>query len=67
MNQESTKRILNAAPGTYTSSNWQGYNILVTRRDEGQGFEVRTNLQTGWIRVDEYDEAGNLVSEDYEH
>ena len=67
MDQESTNRILEAAPGTYTASTWQGYNVLVTRRSRGQGFEVRTVQENGWTRIDEYDEAGNMLSEDYEH
>ncbi|MDI9469948.1 MAG: hypothetical protein ACOX6Y_08475 [Christensenellales bacterium] len=67
MNQENTNRILASAPGTYTATTWQGYNVLVIRRTRGKGFEVRTNQENGWTRIDEYDENGNLVSEDYKH
>ena len=67
MNQECTKRILATAPGTYTSSICQSINVIVTRRAAGQGFEIRTAQQNGWTRIDEYDENGNLLSEDYEH
>jgi hypothetical protein len=67
MDQESTKQILDAAPGTYSSTSCQGDNVLVTRRAAGQGFEIRTAQQNGWIRIDEYDENGNLISENYEH
>ena len=67
MNQESINQILSAAPGTYTSNTCQGNNVLVTRHAVGQGFEIRTTQQNGWIRIEEYDENGYLISEDYEH
>ena len=67
MDQESTKRIINTAPGTFTTQTEQGNNVIITRRPAGQGFELRTAQQNGWIRVEEYDENGNLISEDYEH
>ena len=67
MNQESANRILASAPGTFTTLSEQGNNVIITRRAAGQGFEVRTTQENGWTRIDEYDEAGNLLSEDYEH
>ena len=67
MNQESANRILASAPGTFTTQTEQGNNVIITRRAAGQGFELRTAQQNGWIRIEEYDENGNLISEDYEH
>lgn len=63
-NNDVKKMITENESGLYSSVNEDGESVIV-RLDQSRGCVIDTNQSNGWIRFDEYDKRGYLVSQGY--